>query len=219
MTDKSAAIPSTPTAQSYAREGEKDVSWTRAQDPIKLFEQWLAEAGKTEINDPNAMALATVDAGGLPDVRIVLLKGLDDRGFVFYSNAESAKGRQLAQEKAALCFHWKTQKRQVRVRGGLEQVSDEEADAYFAQRARGSRIGAWASDQSRPVADRDVMMAKVAEVEEKYADKPVPRPPHWTGWRIKPKTIEFWQDGAFRLHDRIVFSADAKGWTTQRLYP
>jgi pyridoxamine 5'-phosphate oxidase len=219
MTETSSAIPATPTAELYQAEGDKNLDWVSAQDPIALFETWLAEAGKTESNDPNAMSLATVDGEGLPDVRIVLLKGLDEKGFVFYSNAQSAKGVQLTQEKAALCFHWKSQKRQVRVRGDIEQVSGAEADAYFASRARGSRIGAWASDQSRPVADRETMMARVADVEDRFKDKTVPRPPHWKGWRVKPRSIEFWQDGAFRLHDRIVFMASDNGWTTQRVFP
>lgn len=213
-------IPSSPSAEDYAEEGGRDLSWIEADDPIALFETWLAAAGETELNDPHAMSVATVDEKGLPDVRIVLLKGLDARGFVFYTNAQSAKGEQLrGQGKAALCFHWKSQKRQVRVRGAVEPVSEAESDAYFASRARGSRIGAWASDQSRPVADRDKLMAKTAEVEDRFEGKEVPRPPHWYGWRVKPEMIEFWQDGAFRLHDRIVFRPDGKSWSKTRLYP
>lgn len=213
-------IPSTPSAAEYAANGTRDLSWVDAADPIALFEEWLAAAGETEPNDPHAMSVATVDADGLPDVRIVLLKGLDERGFVFYTNAQSAKGEQLrGQGKAALCFHWKSQKRQVRVRGAVEPVSGAESDAYFASRARGSRIGAWASDQSRPVADRDKLMAKTAEVEDRFEGKEVPRPPHWYGWRVKPDSVEFWQDGAFRLHDRIVFRPEGKSWSKTRLYP
>lgn len=211
-------IPDTPSAYSYESETEKPIDWTHAVDPIALFTQWLKEAGKTEAYDPNAMSLATVDDEGLPDVRIVLLKGFDERGFVFYSNSESAKGQQLKQNKAALCFHWKTQKRQVRVRGFIERVSDEDSDAYFAKRARGSRIGAWASHQSRPVQDRETMLSRVENIKAQFPDD-VPRPPHWYGWRVLPQTIEFWQDGAFRLHDRMVFSPENEGWAKTRLWP
>ncbi|MDA8708312.1 pyridoxamine 5'-phosphate oxidase [Hellea sp.] len=213
-------IPTTPSPDEYAADGPRDLSWVEADDPIVLFEAWLAAAGETEPNDPNAMSVATVDGDGLPDVRILLLKGLDERGFVFYTNAHSAKGEQLlGQGKAALCFHWKSQKRQVRVRGAVSPVSETESDAYFASRARGSRIGAWASDQSRPVADRGALMAKTAEVEDRFEGKDVPRPAHWYGWRVSPETIEFWQDGAFRLHDRIVFAPTKDGWSKTRLYP
>lgn len=213
-------IPSTPSAADYAADGARDLSWVEAADPISLFETWLAAAGETEPNDPHAMSLATVDGTGLPDVRIVLLKDLDERGFVFYTNAQSAKGEQLrGQGKAALCFHWKSQKRQVRVRGAVEPVSEAESDAYFASRARGSRIGAWASDQSRPVADRDKLMTKTAAAEDRFEGKEVPRPPHWYGWRVKPESLEFWQDGAFRLHDRIIFRPSGKSWSKTRLYP
>jgi len=213
-------IPSTPSAAEYKADTERDLSWIEADDPIALFEAWLASAGETEPSDPHAMSLATVDEAGLPDVRIVLLKGLDDRGFVFYTNAQSAKGEQLSgQGKAALCFHWKSQKRQVRVRGEVEPVSPGESDVYFASRARGSRIGAWASDQSRPVADRAALMERTAEVEARFEGADVPRPEHWYGWRVNPDYIEFWQDGAFRLHDRIVFRADGGEWSKIRLYP
>lgn len=217
-------IPNTPSAADYAVDGARDLSWIDSAEPIALFEAWLAKAGETEPSDPHAMSVATVDANGLPDVRIVLLKRLDERGFVFYTNSESAKGEQLrGQGKAALCFHWKSQKRQVRVRGAVEKVSAAESDAYFASRARGSRIGAWASDQSRPVSDREALMAKTAEVEARFDGEDVPRPAHWYGWRVKPDYIEFWQDGAFRLHDRIVFRPDgeskAQGWSKTRLYP
>ena len=214
------AIPSSPSAADYAADEARDLSWIDEDDPIALFETWLSVAGETEPNDPHAMSVATVDASGLPDVRIVLLKGLDARGFVFYTNAQSAKGQQLlGQGKAALCFHWKSQKRQVRVRGAVEPVSAAESDAYFASRARGSRIGAWASDQSRPVAGREALMAKTAETEDRFEGEDVPRPAHWYGWRVKPESIEFWQDGAFRLHDRIVFRRDDNDWSKTRLYP
>lgn len=212
-------IPETPSTKAYKAEGEKETVWTSTKNPFELFSNWLAQAGETELNDPNAMSLATVDSEGLPDVRILLLKGFDENGFVFYSNSQSAKGAQLALGKAALCFHWKSQKRQVRVRGTLNQASEQEADTYFAKRARGSRIGAWASDQSRPVSDRKIMMDKVAQIEARYEGQQVPRPPHWKGWRLSPQYIEFWQDGAFRLHDRIVFTKANGDWSKARLYP
>ena len=196
------------------------MSFMERTEPHALFEEWLAEAEQSEINDPNAMALATVDADGMPDVRTVLLKGYDKRGFVFYTNFEGAKGQQvLATRKAALCFHWKTKRRQVRARGKIEFVSDEEADAYYNSRHPQSRLGAWASDQSRPLKDRQTLVDKLAHFEEKYGTEDIPRPPHWSGFRILPDTIEFWQDGEFRLHDRVVFTPTGNGWTTQRLYP
>lgn len=224
MAPSDTVIPVTPSDQTYAENESRDLSWIEAADPIKLFEAWLVEAQASEPNDPNAMSLATVDDNGLPDVRMVLLKGLDERGFVFYTNGESAKAGQLRGGKAALCFHWKSQRRQVRVRGGVSTVTPEESDAYFEQRARGSRLGAWASDQSRPVGDRQTMIERVKEVEQRFEGRDVPRPPHWFGWRIRPDSIEFWQDGAFRLHDRIVFTpsdsgAADEGWTKTRLYP
>lgn len=216
-------IPDTPSTSVYKAEAEKTTLWTSANDPFGLFTTWLAEASETELNDSNAMSLATVDEDGMPDVRIVLLKGFDTKGFVFYSNNQSAKGQQLRQEKAALCFHWKTQKRQVRVRGVIQNATEQEADDYFAKRARGSRIGAWASDQSRPVTDRQAMLDRVAEIEARYEGKDVPRPPHWQGWRLIPQYIEFWQDGAFRLHDRMVFTKSGEAWDEAwektRLFP
>ncbi len=197
-----------------------------SQDPLVLFEEWLEAAGKSEPNDPNAMALATVDEEGLPDVRMVLLKGADRGGFVFYTNLESAKGRELLTSgKAAVCFHWKSMRRQIRVRGPIAQVSDQEADAYFQSRARDSRIGAWASQQSRPLEGRFELEKEVARYAAKYAIGEVPRPPHWSGFRIMPQQIEFWRDRPFRLHDRLVFhrQGDVTGngwdWTTERLYP
>ena len=194
-------------------------------DPFALFEGWLAEATGAEINDPNAMALATVDESGLPDVRMVLLKGLDHRGFVFYTNFASAKGREIhSSGKAALCFHWKSLRRQVRVRGLSEIVSNEEADAYYATRPRRSRLGAWASDQSRPLESRQVLIDRVAEIDARFPGDAIPRPPHWSGIRVVPSEIEFWRDGEFRLHDRILFTREGQsaandGWARARLYP
>ena len=215
------AIPNSPSREDYLDQGDRDLTWLGAKDPILLFEDWLSQAGKTEPNDPNAMSLATVDGTGQADVRIVLLKGLDANGFVFYSNAESAKGHQLgAGSKAALCFHWKSLKRQVRIRGEVEPVSDAESDVYFSSRARGSQIGAWASQQSRYVASKDALVDAVKAVEAQYEGKDVPRPPHWIGWRVRPNAIEFWQDGAFRLHDRILFTTlEESDWTRTRLFP
>ncbi len=199
-----------------------DSDFTAAQEPFDLFRQWFADATASEPNDPNAMALATVDPQGMPDVRMVLMKGYDEQGFVFYTNTGSAKGTQLlASRKAAIVFHWKSLHRQVRVRGPIEQVSDAEADAYFQSRPRDSRIGAWASQQSRPLESRFALEKAVAVNAAKYAVGTVPRPPHWTGFRIMPVAIEFWHDRPFRLHDRITFSrAEPNGdWTRHRLYP
>lgn len=201
--------------------------FTTAEDPFALFEEWMAEAEKSEPCDPNAMSLATVDANGLPNVRTVLLKGVDasgspDRGFVFYTNFESAKGHELlASHKAALLFYWKSLERQVRVRGPVSLVSHEEANAYFASRPTLSRIGAWASQQSRPLASRDVLEAKVRHFEVKFADGNIPRPAHWSGFRVVPVEIEFWMSRPFRLHDRIAFRRDAPRdpWVKTRLYP
>ncbi len=189
-------------------------------DPIALFSAWLEKAKAGEVNDPTAMALATVDPSGLPDVRMVLLKGHDARGFVFYTNFESAKGRELiATPKAALLFHWKSLRRQVRVRGPVSEVTAEEADAYFASRPRDSRIGAWASDQSRPLEGRFALEKRVAEYALKFGVGEVPRPAHWSGFRVTPTEIEFWKDGAFRLHDRALYRREADGWGVTRLYP
>lgn len=190
-------------------------------DPFVLFEAWFAEAKASEVNDANAMALATVDETGMPDVRMVLLNARDTRGFVFFTNFESAKGRQLlAQPKAAFVMHWKSLRRQVRVRGPVEVVSDAEADAYFRSRPRGSQIASSASQQSRPLAAKAQLQARVAELESRLdPDAQVPRPPHWSGFRILPRSFEFWQDGPFRLHDRVVFTPDAHGWSRQRLNP
>jgi len=189
-------------------------------DPYVLFDTWFQEAKQGEPNDPNAMALASVDADGLPNVRMVLLKGHDRRGFVFYTNFESDKGREiLGAGKAALLFHWKSLRRQVRVRGTVEQVTDAEADAYFTSRPRDSRIGAWASQQSRPMAGRFDLEKAVAVTAAKYAVGTVPRPPHWSGLRVRPSSIELWQDMPFRLHDRVRFVADGEGWRGTRLFP
>jgi len=192
----------------------------RTRDPIDVFREWLAEAEAAEPNDPTAMALATVDSAGNPSVRMLLLKGIDARGFAFYTNFESRKGRELlAQPRAALCFHWKSLRRQVRVEGPVEIVSDLEADAYFRSRARVSQIGAVASDQSRPLDSRATLEARVAGIEAMLDGADVPRPPNWSGFRVVPQAIEFWKDGAFRLHDRILFTRKGLDWATERLYP
>lgn len=188
-------------------------------DPHTLFDAWLAEAETTEPNDPNAVALATVDARGQPSVRMVLLKG-HDTGFIFYTNRESRKAGELdGGGRCALLFHWKTQRRQVRIEGPVAPVEDATADAYFATRGRASRLGAWASDQSRPLADRATLIARLAEVTARYEGTDVPRPPHWSGYRVDPQVIEFWEDGEHRLHDRRVFRRAQDGWSEARLYP
>ncbi|OJF92847.1 pyridoxamine 5'-phosphate oxidase [Rhizobium sp. 58] len=196
--------------------------FTEQSEPFSLFGTWLDEAKASEINDPNGVALATVDADGLPNVRMVLLKDFDERGFVFYTNFESQKGQELlGSMKAALCFHWKSLRRQVRLRGPVEIVSNEEADEYYKTRPRGSRIGAWASKQSRPLESRFALEKAVAEFGLRYAVGEIPRPDHWSGFRIRPTSIEFWKDGAFRLHDRIEFrrrDGDVN-WEKLRMYP
>jgi len=215
-------IPPSPRYDPGAEPPADDAAFFAQEEPVRLFLEWFAAAKAKEPSDPNAMALATVDGDGLPDVRMVLLKDFDARGFVFYSNCESAKGRQLAaQAKAAAVFHWKSLRRQVRVRGPIEEVSATEADAYFATRDRGARLGAWASEQSRPLEARFALEKRIAEQAGKYGLGEVPRPPHWIGWRIRPVAIEFWRDRPFRLHDRLQFhraTPDA-AWRKQRLYP
>ena len=189
-------------------------------DPFALFDTWYAEARETEINDSNAMALATANARGRPSVRMVLLKGHGPDGFVFYTNREGRKATELAgNPQAALLFHWKSLRRQVRVEGPVSQASDAESDAYFASRSRDSQLGAWASDQSRPLADRATFEARFAEMQARFAGSEVPRPPHWGGYRVMPETMEFWQDRAHRLHERRVFTRTGEGWTEGMLYP
>ncbi|MEP1206629.1 MAG: pyridoxamine 5'-phosphate oxidase [Rhizobiaceae bacterium] len=199
------------------------MDFTLREEPLALFNEWLNEAKESEPNDPTAVALATVDGEGMPNVRMVLLKGHDERGFVFYTNFESAKGQEaLGAMKAAMGFHWKSLRRQIRIRGPLETVSEEEADAYFNSRHPQSRLGAWASDQSRPLESREALVGRLHQMEEKYGTETIPRPPHWSGFRIIPQSIEFWKDGEFRLHDRIVFTkdeAEQSGWSKQRLNP
>ncbi|MNU61735.1 Pyridoxine/pyridoxamine 5'-phosphate oxidase [compost metagenome] len=215
-------IPPSPSAQDYAAQlaANADETLFERAEPFALFVEWLAAAKASEPNDANAMTLATLDAEGMPDARIVLLKDVDARGFTFFSNQESAKGEQLwAHPAAALVFHWKSLRRQVRVRGVVEPVSSAEADAYFASRARESRIGAWASDQSRPLDSRAVLEARVAEQAAGFDGQDVPRPDHWSGWRVVPQQIEFWRDRAFRLHDRLRFDRDGDAWLRTRLWP
>ena len=223
MADK--GIPPSPSAEDYAKAAANspdDGAWFAKTDPFALFGEWLEEAKRREPNDANAMALATADAHGAPDVRMVLLKDVSGDGFVFYSNAESRKGQQLAANaQAAMCFHWKSLRRQVRVSGKVNEASADEADAYFATRAKDSQIGAWASDQSRPMEGRFELEGKIAKAAAKYALGKTPRPSHWKGWRIVPTRIEFWRDRPFRLHDRLEFTREGAGrpWTTRRLYP
>ena len=199
-----------------------DESLFEGDDPLGLFDRWFAAAEVSEPNDPNAMCLATADADGLPDARMVLLKGRDARGFVFYTNVQSDKGRQLAGDaKAALLFHWKSLRRQIRIRGLVEPVTEAESDAYYASRARGSQVGAWASDQSRPLPSREELERRVAEIDARFEGQPPPRPPFWRGYRVQPLAFEFWRDRRSRLHDRMVCRREALDapWTRLRLYP
>lgn len=219
-------IPPSPTREEYAEQyaaalaANGDESLFEREEPFALFVEWLADAKRTEPNDANAMALATVDAEGQPDARMVLLKDVDDRGFTFYSNRESAKGLALAAHpRAGLLFHWKTLRRQVRIRGPVEPVSAEEADAYFASRARESRIGAWASEQSRPLDSRETLEVAIARETARFEGREVPRPERWTGWRVVPDSVEFWRDRPFRLHDRLRFDRLGEGWSRTRLQP
>ncbi|MDG1417000.1 MAG: pyridoxamine 5'-phosphate oxidase [Maricaulis sp.] len=225
---KKSDIPNSPSEAEYAKTAaDNAVEIFDRGEPFALFADWLADARKKEPNDSNAMSLATVDEDGLPDVRMVLLKGADEDGFVFYTNLGSAKGEQLAAQaksggaKAALCFHWKSLRRQVRVRGLVEPVSAEEADEYFDTRARESRIGAWASQQSRPLESKFALEKAVAREAARFGLGKIERPAHWSGFRICPLTIEFWRDRPFRLHDRLTFERENSGslWTSNRLYP
>jgi pyridoxamine 5'-phosphate oxidase len=196
--------------------------FTKADDPFALFRRWFAEAAEKEINDPDAITLATVDSSGMPDARAMLCKQVDERGFVFYTNGQSVKGGEIAANpKAAILYHWKSLRRQVRARGPLTRISDAESDAYFATRPRVSRIGAWASQQSEPLESRAKLEQAVAELTVKFGDGDIPRPPHWGGFRLTPLQIEFWHDGQYRLHDRVVFTRAREGdpWRRERLYP
>ncbi|MGV6819969.1 MAG: pyridoxamine 5'-phosphate oxidase [Parvularcula sp.] len=221
-------IPPSPSDDDYAEaekaqeafgvDGDQGKVFTN-DDPMALFADWLTLAKTHEINDPNAMTLATVDPSGLPNARVLLLKGVDD-GFVFYTNTKSTKGVELEHASlAALCFHWKSIRRQVRVRGVVEMVSESENDAYFAERTRGAQIGAWASQQSSPMSDEDVLKTRVADYEAIYEGRDVPRPEFWCGYRLLPSSIEFWVNRPYRLHDRLLFENDGDGWTQTRLYP
>jgi pyridoxamine 5'-phosphate oxidase len=199
-----------------------DGNFTEADEPFRLFGAWFAEAKKAEPVNPDAMAVATVDAAGLPNVRMVLLKGFDERGFVFYTNLGSVKAHELdAAPRAALTFYWKSLQRQVRIRGSVEAVSSEEADAYFATRSRMAQIGAWASKQSEPLESRMAFEKAIARYTAKFGIATVPRPPFWSGYRVMPQEIEFWQERLYRLHDRIAFkrAGEAQAWTKTRLYP
>jgi pyridoxamine 5'-phosphate oxidase len=200
--------------------GERAIKARRMTDPFALFDAWFAEAQASEPNDPNAMALATADARGAPSVRMVLLKGHGPDGFVFYTNREGRKAADLAANpQAALLFHWKSLRRQVRIEGPVGLATDAESDAYFATRSRDSQLGAWASDQSRPLDDRTTFEARFADMQRRFEGRDVPRPPHWGGYRVTPSVIEFWQDRAHRLHERRVFTRADSGWTEGMLYP
>ena len=193
---------------------------TPALNPLELFQEWLKEASKTEPNDPDAAALATVGEGGRPSVRMVLVRNADRQGFCFYTNMESRKGHELAlNPQAALCFHWKSQQRQIRIEGRTEIVPASMADAYFKTRHPLSRLGAWASRQSRPLESRAELEKRVKEYEQKFQQQEIPRPPHWSGYRLVPEKIEFWQQGEGRLHDRFLFTRQGEGWTMVRLNP
>lgn len=217
-----ALIPPSPKYDPTGQPPPDDEVLFAESEPFALFERWFTEARASEKTDPNAMALATVDASGLPDVRMVLMKGFEQGGFVFFTNAESAKGSELAANpRAAVCFHWKSLGRQVRARGLVEFVSDEETDAYFKTRDRGARLGAWASTQSRPLDERLALEKRIAEFALKFGVGEIPRPPHWRGYRLVPLSFEFWRNRPFRLHDRLVFTREATdaGWERNRLYP
>ncbi|PHR59142.1 MAG: pyridoxamine 5'-phosphate oxidase [Robiginitomaculum sp.] len=222
-------IPPSPNVREYTQD-EKYLAIRKANeapifdrdDPFALFADWMVEARANEPNDSNAMALATVDKDGLPDVRMVLLKGVDEKGFVFFSHGQSAKGQELAHTaKAALNFHWKSLRRQIRIRGSVQEVTTEEVVGYFATRARDSQIGAWASRQSTEMESRDAFEQALADYTQKFEGGDVPLPDGWKGWRVTPLQIEFWRDKPFRLHDRLEFRREnlSQGWTKRRLYP
>lgn len=222
-------IPPSPSKTDYTKSADymdvakrNEVEIFDRDDPLALFTEWMSDARASEPNDANAMSLATVDGEGLPDVRMVLLKAVDRRGFTFYTNADSQKGQQLKLNSvAAICFHWKSLRRQVRIRGPVVAVDGQEADDYFSSRARGSQLGAWSSNQSRPVESRAALEAKVAATETRFGRGDIPRPEFWHGWRVEPVQIEFWRDRPFRLHDRLLFSRNDENqpWTTARLFP
>lgn len=226
--DNNDLIPPTPSEEDYVKEAAAQEAFAVDEDqgevftsdnPLELFSSWLTLAKKHEANDPNAMSLATVDASGFPNVRVILLKDLDE-GFVFYTNSMSAKGEELAQNPlAALCFHWKSIRRQVRVRGLVEPVSTEENDTYFASRTRNAQIGAWASQQSRPMGEEGILSKRVEDYEAIYEGRDVRRPDWWRGYRLIPSSMEFWVNRPFRLHDRLQFEYDGEGWIETRLYP
>jgi pyridoxamine 5'-phosphate oxidase len=198
-----------------------DLCFGEHDNPIDLFKKWFDKAKKSEINDPNAVALGTSDTNGQPSVRMVLLKGLSDEGFVFYTNFNSKKGKDLkSNEFASMCFHWKSLRRQVRIIGVVKKVTNEEADQYYNSRAYESRISAWASSQSETMSSRNIFLKKIDEFKKKYPDeKKVPRPPHWSGWRIHPKEIEFWIDGEYRVHERLNYKNVEGEWVKEILYP
>ena len=214
-------IPPSPSEADYKRDSEGNPLIADAADPLALFAEWMAAAREKEINDSNAMSLATADTHGRPDVRVVLLKSVGTEGFTFYTNFGSAKGEHLkANPYAALGFHWKSLRRQVRIRGDVVSVPADEADQYFASRAKASRISAIASHQSRPLPSRDVFADRIETLQEEYADRDdIPRPDNWGGYRVVPQSIEFWQDQAFRMHDRLKFTMKNGVWTPERLYP
>jgi pyridoxamine 5'-phosphate oxidase len=221
---RSSLIPPSPSQDEFetVHKDHADEAMFEREEPFRLFEEWFEAAKSKEPNDPNAMTLATVDAEGVPDARMVLLKGFDEKGFVFYTNTESDKGRQLeANPRAALLFHWKSLRRQVRVRGLVVPVDATEADAYFATRARDSQIGAWASEQSRPMHGRFTLEKRVAELGLRFGLGAPPRPPFWSGYRLAPLSFEFWRDRPFRLHDRLKFRRQSLDdlWVRERLFP